>query len=175
METRDQCSLSRNETPFKLEVAVRKKKTAERKKAFDKMSEKIIEINDGDGYSGRVGAQQQYWIKDFLLYDSDKKILESRTTWINASIIDVSQTLLAHKFKHFDGFQTVGCGYSMTFCIQRKGFVQILYDEVRHHWLAVASLCNGIDEPVAEAAPASTEGRGQAHEGRQKGAWLTIL
>ena len=27
----------------------------------------------------------------------------------------------------------------------------------------------------AEAAPASTKGRGQAHEGRQKGAWLTIL
>ena len=28
---------------------------------------------------------------------------------------------------------------------------------------------------LSEAAPASTEGRGQAHEGRQKGAWLTIL
>ena len=28
---------------------------------------------------------------------------------------------------------------------------------------------------VPEAAPASTEGRGQAHEGRQLGAWLTIL
>ena len=27
---------------------------------------------------------------------------------------------------------------------------------------------------IPEAAPASTEGRGQAHEGRQKGAWLTI-
>ena len=132
---------------FKLEVAVRKKKVAERKEAFDKMSEKIIELNDGDGYSGCVDAQQQYWIKDFLLYDSDK-ILESRTAWINASIIDASQTLLAHKFKHFDGFQTVGCGYSMTFCIQRKGFVQILYDEVRHHWLPVASVSNGIDEPV---------------------------
>ena len=133
---------------FKLEVAVRKKKVAERKEAFDKMSEKIIELNDGDGYSGCVDAQQQYWIKDFLLYDSDKKILESRTAWINASIIDASQTLLAHKFKHFDGFQTVGCGYSMTFCIQRKGFVQILYNEVRHHWLPVASVSNGIDEPV---------------------------
>ena len=36
----------------------------------------------------------------------------------------------------------------MTFCIQRKGFVQILYDEVRHHWFAVASVSNGIDEPV---------------------------
>ena len=59
-----------------------------------------------------------------------------------------SQTLMAHKFKHFDRFQTVGCGYSMTFCIQRKGFVQILYDEVRHHWLAVAFASNGIDEPV---------------------------
>ena len=81
------------------------------------MSEKI---NDGDGYSGCVDAQQQYWIKDFLLYDSDKKILESHTAWINASIIDASQTLLAHKFKHFDGFQTVGCRNSMTFCIQRK-------------------------------------------------------
>ena len=112
------------------------------------MCETIIEINDGDGYAGCVDAQQQYWIKDFLLYDSDKKILESRTAGINASIIDASQTLLAHKFKHFDGFQTVGCGYSMTFCIQRKGFVQILYDEVRHHWLAVASVSNGIDEPV---------------------------
>ena len=83
-ETRDQCGLSRNEAAFKLEVAVRKKKAAERKKAFDKMSEKIIEINDGDGYSGCVDAQQQYWIKDFLLYDSDMKILESRTAWINA-------------------------------------------------------------------------------------------
>ena len=36
----------------------------------------------------------------------------------------------------------------MTFCIQRKGVVQILYNEVRHHWLAVASVSNGIDEPV---------------------------
>ena len=26
-----------------------------------------------------------------------------------------------------------------------------------------------------EAAPASTEGLGQTHEGRQRGAWLTIL
>ena len=58
-----------------------------------------VGINYGDGYSGCVDAQQQYWIKDFLLYDSDKKILESRTSWINASIIDASQTLLAHKFK----------------------------------------------------------------------------
>ena len=33
----------------------------------------------------------------------------------------------------------------MTFCIQRKGFVQILYNEVR---LTVASVSNGIDEPV---------------------------
>ena len=36
----------------------------------------------------------------------------------------------------------------MIFCIQRKGFVQILYNEVRQHWLAVASVSNGIDEPV---------------------------
>ena len=147
-KTRDKRGLSRNEAAFKLDVAVRKKKAAERKEAFDKMSEKIIEIKDGDGYSGCVYAQQQYWIKDFLLYDSDKKILESRTAWINASIIDASQTLLADKFKHFDGFHTVGCGYSMTFCIQRKGVVQILYNEVQHHWLAVASVSNGIDEPV---------------------------
>ena len=38
----------------------------------------------------------------------------------------------------------------MTFCIQRKGFVQILYDEVRHHWLPVASVSNGIDEQVVK-------------------------
>ena len=95
-ETRDQCGLSINEVAFNLEVAVRKKKAEERKEAFNKMS---VEINYGDGYSGCVDAQQQYWIKDFLLYDSDKKILESRTAWINASIIDASQTLLAHKFK----------------------------------------------------------------------------
>ena len=31
-----------------------------------------------------------------------------------------------------------------------------------------------MDVP-SEAAPASTEGRGQVHEGCQKGAWLTIL
>ena len=35
-KTRDQCGLSRNEAAFKLEVAVRKKKAAERKEAFDK-------------------------------------------------------------------------------------------------------------------------------------------
>ncbi|KAL5506333.1 hypothetical protein EMCRGX_G007951 [Ephydatia muelleri] len=128
-ETSDQCGLSRDEAAFKLEVAVRKIKAAERKEAFDKMSEQI-KNNYGDGYSGCVDAvQQQYWIKDFLLYDSDKTILESHTARINASIIDASQTLLAHKFNHFYGFQTVGCGYSMNFCKQRKGFVQILYDE----------------------------------------------
>ena len=32
-ETRDQCGLSRNEAAFKLEVAVRKKKAAEKKEA----------------------------------------------------------------------------------------------------------------------------------------------
>ena len=79
METRDQCGLRRNEAAFKLEVAVCKHKAAERKEAFDKMSEKIIEINDGDEYSGCLDAQQQYWVNDFLLYDSDKKILESHT------------------------------------------------------------------------------------------------
>ena len=85
------------------------------------MSEKIIEINDGDRYSGCVNAcTAAIFDKDLLLYDSaDKNIRESRTAGINASIIDGSQTLLAHKFKHFDGFQTVGCGYSMTFC--KKG------------------------------------------------------
>ena len=78
-ETRDQCGLSRNEVAFKLEVAVTKKKAAERKEAFGKMSEKIIEINYGDGYSGCVDACTAA-ILDFLLYDSaDKNILESRT------------------------------------------------------------------------------------------------
>ena len=45
------------------------------------MSEKIIEINDGDGYSGCVDACTAAILdKDFLLYDSaDKNILESRT------------------------------------------------------------------------------------------------
>ena len=37
-KTRDQCGLSRNEAAFKLEVAVCKKKAAERKEAFDKTS-----------------------------------------------------------------------------------------------------------------------------------------
>ena len=45
------------------------------------MSEKIIEINDGDRYSGCVNAcTAAIFDKDFLLYDSaDKNIRESRT------------------------------------------------------------------------------------------------
>ena len=41
-----------------------------------------------------------------------------------------------------------------------------------HLLVAIAS---SMLQSSSEAAPASTEGRGQAHEGRQTGAWLTIL
>ena len=59
------------------------------------------------------------------LFKSDKKILESPTEWINSSIIDASQKLLACQFKSLGEFQSVGCGYSMTFSIKKDRFVQI--------------------------------------------------
>jgi len=133
-----------------LEVSLRKKEFSERKEPLqmDKMSEKAIEIIDGDKSLQSAELEEPYWIKDLLLYDSDKRVLESPTAWINGSIIDASQKLLVLKFKHCKGLQSVACGYSMTFCIQRREFVQILYDEVQHHWLAIASVSIGKDEPV---------------------------
>ena len=41
------------------------------------------------------GSSNPYWLQDRLLFQSDKAILESSSSWLNASIIDASQRVLA--------------------------------------------------------------------------------
>ena len=82
---------------------------------------KPIAISD-DEDDACEDSQLEYWIKELQLFNSDKKILESPTEWINSSIMDASQKLLACQFKSLGGFQSVGCGYSMTFQFKKTDF-----------------------------------------------------
>lgn len=79
------------------------------------------------------------WIEKFNLLESDKNILLSQTQWLNSSIIDVSQRLLAMQFDYLDGFQSVGCSYTMSFTIHDK-FIQVLHDSARNHWLTISTV-----------------------------------
>ena len=82
------------------------------------------------------GSSNLYWLQDRLLFQSDKAILESSSSWLNASIIDASQRVLAQQFKDICGFQSVGCGQPMTFTIiKNASFVQILHD-----WMTVSNI-----------------------------------
>ena len=86
----------------------------------------------------------KYWIENLGLLMSDKRILECNRSWLNASIIDTSQRLLATQFKGVSGFQNVGCSFTMSFIIQ-KTFIQIIHDESRNHWLTISTL--DTDQP----------------------------
>ena len=86
----------------------------------------------------------KYWIENLGLLMSDKRILECNRSWLNASIIDTSQRLLATQFKGVSGFQNVGCFFTMSFIIQ-KTFIQIIHDESRNHWLTISTL--DTDQP----------------------------
>ena len=78
-----------------------------------------------------------YWIEDLLLMKSDRLILESSNDWLNSSIVDASQRVLAQQFKK-DGLQEVGNGLTMSFEIETGEFIQILHDP-NGHWLCI---CN---------------------------------
>ena len=90
---------------------------------------------------------EKVWIERFQLYEHDKSILTTPGQWLNASIIDTAQTLLATQFKSIFGFQSVGCGLAMTFVVVQRPYVQVLHDSTQKHWLTISNI--GAEDPAS--------------------------
>ncbi|XP_065898061.1 uncharacterized protein [Dysidea avara] len=115
-------------------------------KSLNAMKKKIVPNENSihppiavDDLPNEITANVTTWIEKFNLLTSDKEVLQSPTHWLNSSIIDVSQRLLAEQFQYLDGFQSVGCSYTMSFAVHDK-FIQILHDSVKNHWLTISTI-----------------------------------
>lgn len=87
----------------------------------------------------------QWWIEDLHLLESDKALIISGA-WANSSVINASQCILSKQFDLWSFcFQDVSYGLTMNYSPVGNGFIQILHDSDRHHWLTVSNL--GSDPP----------------------------
>ena len=87
----------------------------------------------------------QWWIEDLHLLESDKVVIISGA-WANSSVINASQCILSKQFDLWPYcFQDVSYGLTMNYSPVGNGFIQILHDSARHHWLTVSNL--GSDPP----------------------------
>ena len=139
----DSCTNSsnqRNEMAFQLarliQERIREKKQescGEQTASLDVVTEGGIDDigNDRNDYS--------WWIKELDLFTADLMILQSTNAWLNASIVDSSQRILAQQFHCQHGLQSVGCGLAMSFSVTKQEYVQILHDHSRNHWLTISN------------------------------------
>ena len=141
MSKTDKC---RNEGAFNLAKAVREMKRDANQHIRPRKGNSHGQSKEILDNSINLDEACKYWIESFGLLISDKRILESNRSWLNASIIDTSLRLLAAQFKGISGFQGVGCSFTMSFTIY-KTFIQIIHDESRNHWLTISTL--DTDEP----------------------------
>ena len=87
------------------------------------------------------------WIESLQLFERDKRILTKPGQWLNSSIIDTAQQILATQFKSTFGFQRVGCGLAMTFVVEQRPYVQVLHDSTQKHWLTISNI--GAEDPAS--------------------------
>ena len=98
----------------------------------------FVNLDDYDAADFDNSVKNAYWLEDLLLMRSDRSILESNSAWLNASIIDASQRVLAQQFKK-GGLQEVGNGLTMSFQIEPGEFIQVLHDP-NGHWVCVSNI-----------------------------------
>ena len=100
-------------------------------------------ITDGDISTD----DEEMWIESLQLFEHDKRILKTPGQWLNSSIIDTAQQILATQFKSTFGFQSVGCGLAMTFAVEQRPYVQVLHDSTQKHWLTISNI--GAGDPAS--------------------------
>ena len=86
----------------------------------------------------------QEWIPELGLSKSDRETLLNPVGWLTDSIVDAAQKLLKD-ISPVPGLESVACGLTMSFTIQRGDFVQIL-NTGKGHWVTASS--NGTPHPV---------------------------
>ena len=77
--------------------------------------------------------------------DVDKTVVMSGN-WINAAIINASQYILNKQFEA--KFQDVGYAMTMNYSIVESGFIQIIHDSSRNHWVTISNLDSSQPENV---------------------------
>ena len=97
-----------------------------------------------DNFRSKDAVETKWWIESLNLLDSDKQILFSGA-WLNGSIISACQVILASQFTRKSGFQDVLHGIVMDYTIQTQGFIQVLHDADRNHWVTISNV--GSSEP----------------------------
>jgi len=134
----------RNEAAYRFAKAVRRQKKELNIQLHPNESSAAI-VSDCKGNEEGEMVTVNYWLKDIVLLESDKAIIQCPKSWLNSSIIDATQTVLSKQFPDLNGFQSVGCGQGMTFSIMKGKFVQILHDEQRIHWITITNI--GTEKP----------------------------
>ena len=136
-----ECSTTGNPQAKKLYSAIRSKQQASNQKQ-DKIAIDLTVCEESDFPERDTSS---WWVQDLDLMDSDKAVITSGA-WMNCSIINASQFTLHKQFSlpHFS-FQDALYGLTMNYSIVGPGFIQILHDSDRHHWLTVSNL--GTDQP----------------------------
>ena len=133
---------SRNQLAYKLAMVSREREREKLTAKFNSTSNFSILLEDDD----QTTQHDNVWIENLHLFHSDKRILTTPGQWLNSSIIDTAQTLLATQFRNTFGFQSVGCGLAMTFAVKQRPYVQILHDNMQKHWLTISNI--GTEEAV---------------------------
>ena len=86
----------------------------------------------------------QEWIPELGLSKSDRETLLNPAGWLTDSIIDAAQKLIKD-VSPVPGLESVSCGLTMSFDIQRGEFIQIL-NTGKKHWVTASSI--GVSHPV---------------------------
>ena len=104
------------------------------------MTHTVIEISNS-----LVKSDPEVWLPTMLLYHSDRRILVSRTEWLNDSIIHAAQMLLQKQSKDIHGWRH-------SLCSKREAlfpliplntkFVQLL-NVNENHWICVSNVITG--------------------------------
>ena len=98
--------------------------TKRQRKCFNHINqEKIIRV---ELYKCRNLSERHYdWIPELELLKSDRETLLNPVSWLTDSIIDAVQELLKD-ISPVPGLESVACGLTMSYAIQRGDFVEIL-------------------------------------------------
>lgn len=89
-------------------------------------------------HQGKRKRRQRYWIKDLMLYVSDRQSIVSGE-WLTDAVIDCSQVLLKNQYPHVGGLQMTTLGLLLRYSIETGEFVQIL-NVRRSHWVTVSNI-----------------------------------
>ena len=139
----DSCTNSsnqRNEMVFQLAKLIQERIREKKQESCGEQTASLDVVTEGG--IDDIGNDRNYyswWIKERDLFTADLMILQSTNAWLNASIVDSSQRILAQQFHYQHGLQSVSCGLAMSFSVTKQEYVQILHDHSRNHWLTISN------------------------------------